>query len=149
MIVFNSLEFIFRILPVSVLLCALVPGAGFSWVLLLLSLLLYWIADPSFIWLLMAVLFVNYLLAWWIGCCRGKAGRRLFLILSVVCDFGLLFGFKFSLFPFLAGGGVMPLGISFYIFRAVSYTADVCSGKVRPELSPFKLCLYLYMFCLL
>lgn len=145
-IVFNSLEFIFRILPVSVLLCALVPGIGFSGVLLFLSLLLYWMADPSFIWLLLAVWLINYMLAWWMGCCRGKTGRRLFLILSVFCDFGLLFGFKFSLFPFLTGSGAIPLGISFYIFRAVSYTADVYTGKIPPELSPFKLCIYLYMF---
>ena len=46
-IVFNSLEFIFRILPVSVLLCALVPGIGFSGVLLFLSLLLYGKAAVS------------------------------------------------------------------------------------------------------
>lgn len=145
-IVFNSLEFIFRILPISVLLCALIPGTGFRCVLLLLSLLLYWMAEPSFIWLLFAVLLVNYMLAWWMGCCKGKTGRRLFLILSLLCDFGLLAGFKFSLFPFLSGNGVMPLGISFYIFRAAAYTADVYMEKVPPELSPFKLCLYLYMF---
>ena len=102
-IVFNSLEFIFRILPISVLLCTLIPGTGFRCVLLLLSLLLYWMAEPSFIWLLFAALLVNYMLAWWMGCCKGKTGRRLFLILSLLCDFGLLASFKFSLFPFLSG----------------------------------------------
>lgn len=145
-IIFNSPEFIFRILPVSVLLCALIPKGGFSGVLLLVSLLLYWMADPSFIWLLFTVLLVNYMLAWWMGCCEGKGWRRLFLILSVLCDFGLLACFKFSLLPFWGGNGAMPLGISFYIFRAAAYMADVYTGKIRPELSPFKLCLYLYMF---
>lgn len=99
-LVFHSLEFIFRILPICLLLCALMPGTGFSGILLLGSLLLYWMAEPSLIWLLLAVLFVNYMLAWWIGCCERKGLRRFFLALSVLCDFGLLFGFKCAAFPF-------------------------------------------------
>lgn len=145
-LVFHSLEFIFRILPICLLLCALMPGTGFSGILLLGSLLLYWMAEPSLIWLLLAVLFVNYMLAWWIGCCERKGLRRFFLALSVLCDFGLLFGFKCAAFPFWKENGAMPLGISFYIFRAVSYVADVYTGQSSPELSPFKLAVYLYMF---
>ena len=145
-LVFHSLEFIFRILPISLLLCALVPGNGFTGILLLGSLLLYWAAEPSFVWLLAAVLLVNYMLAWWIGCCKGKGLRRFFLVLSVLCDFGLLFAFKCSALPFSKENGAMPLGISFYIFRAVSYVADVYTGQCAPELSPFKLAAYLYMF---
>lgn len=114
--------------------------------MLLGSLLLYWAAEPSFVWLLAAVLLVNYMLAWWIGCCKGKGLRRFFLVLSVLCDFGLLFAFKCSALPFSKENGAMPLGISFYIFRAVSYVADVYTGQCAPELSPFKLAAYLYMF---
>ena len=130
-IVFNSPEFIFRILPVSVLLCALIPKGGFSGVLLLISLLLYWMADPSFIWLLFTALLVNYMLAWWMGCCEGKGWRRLFLILSVLYDFGLLACFKFSLLPFWGGNGAMPLGISFYIFRAAAYYTNIYLVKYK------------------
>lgn len=145
-LVFHSPEFIFRILPIFLLLCALVPGSGFSGILLSGSLLLYWMVEPSFVWLLAAVLLVNYMLAWWMGCCKGKGLRRLLLIVSVLCDFGLLFGFKYSAFSFWELNGAMPLGISFYIFRAVSYMADVYTGACDPELSPFRLATYLYMF---
>lgn len=87
---------------------------------------------------------------------------RIWLIISVVIDLGLLcyfkyayfftnmvndlFGTHFSVFDLFAyiGNGfsrsgrfmvdtiVLPVGISFYIFQVISYTADVFRGRIQP-----------------
>ena len=79
-------------------------------------------------------------------------GRRLFspkfwMWLNVIINLGILFTFKYynffveefcQLFPSLEGrsGGVisliLPVGISFYTFQALSYSIDVYRGKIEP-----------------
>lgn len=93
---------------------------------------------------------------------RGSRRGSLLLVLSVVIDLGLLayfkyayfftnmvndlFGCSFEVFDVFAyvGNGfrsagrfdvesiVLPVGISFYIFQVISYTADVYRGKIKP-----------------
>ena len=92
----------------------------------------------------------------------GSRRGSLLLVLSVVIDLGLLayfkyayfftnmvndlFGCSFEVFDVFAyvGNGfrsagrfdvesiVLPVGISFYIFQVISYTADVYRGKIKP-----------------
>ena len=92
----------------------------------------------------------------------GSRKGSLLLVLSVVIDLGLLayfkyayfftnmvndlFGCSFEVFDVFAyvGNGfrsagrfdvesiVLPVGISFYIFQVISYTADVYRGKIKP-----------------
>lgn len=87
--------------------------------------------------------------------------RRLWLVLSVVIDLGLLAYFKyayfftdmlnnllgvnfrvFDIFAYIGNGFandgrfmvdtiVLPVGISFYIFQVISYTSDVYHGRVK------------------
>ncbi len=79
-------------------------------------------------------------------------GRRLFtpkfwMIANIVLNLGVLFTFKYynffieelcQLFPSLEGrsGGVisliLPVGISFYTFQALSYSIDVYRRKIEP-----------------
>ena len=79
-------------------------------------------------------------------------GRRLFtpkfwMITNIVLNLGILFTFKYynffveelcQLFPSLEGrsGGVisliLPVGISFYTFQALSYSIDVYRQKIEP-----------------
>lgn len=40
----------------------------------------------------------------------------------------------------------IPIGLSFYIFQAISYLADVKSGKIPAETNPFKFALYMMWF---
>ena len=93
---------------------------------------------------------------------RGSRRGSLLLVLSVVIDLGLLayfkyayfftnmvndlFGCSFEVFDVFAYAGngfrsagrfdvesiVLPVGISFYIFQVISYTADVYRGKIKP-----------------
>ena len=93
---------------------------------------------------------------------RGSRRGSLLLVLSVVIDLGLLAYFKyayfftnmvndlfgctfevFDVFAYVGNGFrtagrfdvesiVLPVGISFYIFQVISYTADVYRGKIKP-----------------
>ena len=40
----------------------------------------------------------------------------------------------------------MPIGLSFYIFQAISYIADVKSGKLKAERNPLVFALYMMWF---
>ena len=75
--------------------------------------------------------------------------KRLFLTLSLVINFGILFIFKY--FNFINGAVfsmldfmnirwhvpnldiLLPVGISFYTFQAVGYTIDVYRGDIKAE----------------
>ena len=79
-------------------------------------------------------------------------GRRLFspkfwMWLNVIINLGILFTFKYynffveefcQLFPSLEGRSgwvislILPVGISFYTFQALSYSIDVYRGKIEP-----------------
>ena len=40
----------------------------------------------------------------------------------------------------------MPLGISYYTFKLISYTADVYTGKIKAERSPVVFAVYVLMY---
>ena len=91
---------------------------------------------------------------------EAKSHKKLVFVLALVYHFGLLFlykyeGFFFSLFNQALDGFdvhlpvlnlVLPVGISFYTFQAVSYLADVFVGKCRAERSFIRFGAYLTMF---
>ena len=76
-----------------------------------------------------------------------KAGK-VCACLSVVFCLAVLGWFKYA--GFLSGGrlgnGFLPVGISFYIFQAVSYSVDVYKKKIRAEKNFLKYLLYLCFF---
>jgi D-alanyl-lipoteichoic acid acyltransferase DltB (MBOAT superfamily) len=75
--------------------------------------------------------------------------RRKFLLVSVISNLGLLFAFKYFDFFMDSASGIMqqfnvitklpelkvllPVGISFYSFQALSYTIDVYEGRHKAE----------------
>ena len=88
--------------------------------------------------------------------------KKVFLIISLIINFGLLFVFKYMVFinhsfmwlydcfgwtyPIKDFDIVLPMGISFYTFQAASYTIDVFYGKYKPERNYFKLSLFIMFF---
>ncbi len=88
--------------------------------------------------------------------------RRVLLTLSLVANLGLLAAFKYadfflgSLEALLASCGVrapmpllrlvLPVGISFYTFEAVSYTFDVYRRRIRAERDPAHFLLFITFF---
>jgi len=78
-----------------------------------------------------------------------KAGRKKYLLISLVVNLGLLFLFKyFNFFSDSARAALaqfnifynapafkalLPVGISFYTFQTLSYSIDVYRGDMKPE----------------
>ena len=99
---------------------------------------------------------------WLIAAQAYKSKKKFWLCLSVIIDLGLLAYFKyayfftnmindlfgtgfrvFDIFAYIGNGFseagrfsvdtiVLPVGISFYIFQVISYTADVFRGRIQP-----------------
>ncbi len=156
--VFSSLNFMFRFLPVFLLIYFLVPGRFRNIVLLVGSLIFYGFGEPRYILLLIMSVLVNYFLARAMAANQHRNTlKKLFLILAVLYDVGTLLFFKYSNFivsnvEMVSGKEfdfpriMLPLGISFYTFQILSYVADVYCERIPCEMSLMQLGAYLCMF---
>lgn len=116
--------------------------------LILVSLGLYWYCGGVTVAVLLFVTLSDYFLARGIWKARRGAVRKLLLFFSVAIDVLLLCYFKYAsfvteiindilhtnlvsaeTFPFSA---LVPVGISFFIFKNIGYTVDVYRGKSAP-----------------
>lgn len=159
---FNSLTFAV-FLALTLLLYRLLPGWGARRNLLLVaSYLFYGAWSPPFVLLLA----FSTGLDWWLARRMGRedsaAGRRRWLLLSLVSNLGLLGYFKYGEFLLqnfrgllLAAGIdyappgwsiVLPVGISFYTFQTLSYTIDVYRRRIEPEPSLRDFALFVSFF---
>ena len=87
----------------------------------------------------------------------GEKEKKTWLILGICLDLLVLGVFKYASFfvdtftaafglPRTTMGILLPLGLSFYIFQAISYLADVYMGKMKAESSLRKVLLYIGFF---
>lgn len=104
----------------------------------------YW--DWRFLSLILFSTFVDYFVGQRLKNCENMARRRLFLIISLVTNLGLLGCFKYfnffiesmniALAPLRLNLGtlniILPIGISFYTFQTLSYTIDVYRRQLEP-----------------
>jgi len=145
---FNSLEFLI-FFPAVVIIYFLIPHR-FRWVFLLLSSYYFYMAwRPEYIVLILISTIVDYFACIWMGKEKEKKKRKKFLYLSLICNLGLLFVFKYfnffndSIRTVVTGFNMeygipdfsllLPMGISFYTFQTLSYTIDVYRGRRQPE----------------
>ena len=156
--VFNSVVFLFCFMPLALLLYYLAPGRAKNAVLLLESVLFYCWAGITWLPLIAVLVLVNYLAGLFLGR-RQAGGRRLVLVLAVAVSAAALVFFKYTNFLIdtlnqIAGLGlssltflsVLPLGISYYIFKLISYVADVYNRKTEPERNPIDFAAYVIFF---
>ena len=156
--VFNSVVFLFCFLPLALLVYYLVPGKGKNAVLLLESLIFYCWTGITWLPLIAVLIAVNYLAGLFLGRRKG-GGRKLVLVLAVVVSAAALIFFKYTNFLIdtlnqIAGPGlsslsflsVLPLGISYYIFKLISYVADVYTRKTEPEKNLIDFSAYVLFF---
>lgn len=146
--VFNSLTFM--LFFAAVLLLHAMP---FGWKtkkinLLLASYLFYAAWNPPFIILLWISTVVDWYAAQKLVHAQKQSARRLWMLLSVVVNLGMLAYFKYGTFLLenfqllMAGFGVdytppawdiiLPVGISFYTFATLSYTLDIYLKRAAP-----------------
>lgn len=147
-LVFSSLDFLFWFLPVFLVLYAVSPRRWCSGVLFAGSILLYAMCEPAFVALLLGLTALNYLLGRGMEIKPGKRmrnGRRnLLFAAAVVLNGGLLIGLKIA--NALDANVLLPLGISFYTFKSLSYLIDVFQNQEESEHSFVRLGAYLCMF---
>lgn len=137
--VFSSLLFLFRFLPVVLAAYYILPKRCRNLVLFISSLFFYAWGEPVYVFLILTSTIVDYTAGRLIAYCQTKGYRRReagCLLLSVVVNLGLLAFFKYAAFFMhilhrLTGMAVpevsvaLPIGISFYTFQTMSYTIDV------------------------
>lgn len=151
---FSSLEFLFFFI-------AVIGGTYFiqhffttrvkDCFLLLASYFFYGYWNWIFCFLLLFITFTSYIAA--------KSTKKIGYIIGIIIPLGILFFFKY--FEFLLKSVsiilwyqfmslniriILPVGISFYTFQALSYVIDVHRGKIKAENDFIKLALYLSFF---
>ena len=119
--VFSSIMFLTRFLPLVLIVYFLVPGCmKNTWrnlVLFMFSLAFYAWGEPVYIWLMIFSTVVDYVnggLAGYFVARDKRNTAKVFVGLSVVINLTLLAVFKY------VGKFVLPIGISFYTFQSMS-----------------------------
>ena len=121
------------------------------------SLYFFYRCSGFYFLLLVATAFIDWWMARLIARSQKKWQRRLYLWISLLCSISILLFFKyfnFFLFNFNAAVGsnfqpldiVLPIGLSFYTFRTISYVVDVYKGKMEPVRSPLDYLFFLSFF---
>lgn len=143
---FNSFEF-FIFFPVVTILFFVLPQK-FRWLLLLTASCVFYMAFvPIYILILFITIIIDYFAG--IAIENSIANKKNILIISIVANVGLLAIFKY--FNFLNSNiqelatwlnwnyGIrnleilLPIGLSFHTFQAMSYTIEVYKGKQKAE----------------
>ena len=158
---FTEPTFLFVFLPILLVLYQL-PGVDYrNWLLLAASIIFYARGAGNFTWLVLAMIVFNYVAARLIDRHRGTVlGRRL-LAGAITIDLLVLAVFKYADFavgnlnaalafvgvqPFALPGILLPIGISFFTFHAISYVVDVYRQDASAQKRPVKAALYLLVF---
>jgi len=119
------------------------------WLLLLVSSCYFYMAFvPVYILILGFTIVIDYFAGIYIENAEGKK-RKLFLIFSLIANIGVLAIFKYynfindNLSIFLDGFGsnnpfpylsiLLPIGLSFHTFQAMSYTIEIYRGNQKAE----------------
>ena len=157
--VFSSLEFLLLFLPaVLVGYYAIRSELRNAW-LLVASIAFYAYGEPKFVLVMMASILFNYLAALAVSACRRPALRKSALAVAILANVALIFVYKYanfatsvvrSLFPDWQGvipqtSFLLPIGISFFTFQAISYVVDVYRGAAAQR-NPVNIALYIAMF---
>ena len=145
---FNSSEFLL-FFPIVTLLYFILPHK-LRWLHLLVSSCVFYCAFiPVYISILFLTIVIDYLAGIYIDKNQGRT-RKVFLIVSLITNIGILCVFKYNNFfidnvtailqalsinrtPISHWNILLPLGLSFHTFQAMSYTIEVYKGKQKPQ----------------
>ncbi len=156
--VFSSLFFLCVFLPINIFLYYAVNNNTYkNAVLIVSSLAFYAWGEPIWISVLVLSALFNYFIGVSIERSRGSRKGKGILVLAVAVNLFVLgffkyFGFITESINTLLGISVpvisigLPIGISFYTFKSISYIVDVYRGEVGAQKSFFKFLLYISLF---
>lgn len=157
---FTQIEFLF-LFAAALLACALVKSNGvLKWLLLLASLYFYAYWDLRFVGLMLGCVTVNYLAGLYLDKCPIPGRRKFVAGLAISLSLLVLAVFKYYGFFVTSVEGafdsmglrfpvpeiVLPVGISFFTFQALSYTIDVYRREIPACWSWRDVALYISFF---
>ncbi len=154
---FSSMTFVYMFLPIVCAIYLLARKDLQNYILLIASIIFYAWGEPRYLAIMFTTILINYVGANYISRSKNPLHCKLLLALTVVADLGFLFYFKY--FNFVMDNlnavfhahinfidVVMPIGISFYTFQALSYVVDVYRNEVKVQRDIYKLALYICLF---
>ncbi len=159
--VFSSVIFLVYFLPIFLVVYFLSPQKFKNLVLLVSSILFYSWGAPKFIFVILGTTTLDFYLVKLLYNSSDERKRKLFLILSLCLNLGLLFYFKYCNFfidnlnNILHSFGVneiiwikiiLPIGISFYTFESLTYVVDVYRRVHKPLDNFLQYQMYIIMF---
>ncbi len=146
--IFNSLQFL--IFFVIVLILFFKTPHKYRWIILLAASIYFYMSwNAKYIILLLISTSIDYFVALALNRTENKNSRKWLLSISIFSNLGILFAFKYFNFfidsfkslsdslnlglqlPIL--NVILPVGISFYTFQALSYTIDVYKKEIKVE----------------
>ncbi len=150
---FSSMTFIYAFLPILLFLYLITKKEFRNPILLLASIVFYAWGEPKYLAIMLLTILINYFGALFVE----KRNKKLSLVLTILANLGLLIYFKY--FNFIIANCnnlfhanihaldvIMPIGISFYTFQALSYVIDVYRGEVKAQKDIYKVALYICLF---
>ncbi len=126
--------------------------------LLLASITFYAWGEPYFVLVMLLSIFVNWILGLWIDKYREeKIKARMILSIMLIFNLGILGIFKYVNFfvtnlndilntNFSIPNIVLPIGISFFTFQAISYVIDIYKKDAKVQKNPLNMGLYISFF---
>lgn len=145
--IFSSILFLFRFLPLVLLLYFISPRKLRNGILFLVSLVFYAWGEPVYVVLMLFSTLVDYTHGLLVErfMKEGRRNRAKWVVASaMIVNLSLLGVFKYADFviesinavfhtgiPLLQLG--LPVGISFYTFQTMSYTIDVYRGEAKAQ----------------
>ena len=154
---FSSMTFVYLFLPIVCAAYLLARKGLQNYILLVASILFYAWGEPRYLAIMFLTIIINYVGAVYIDRSHKNKHRKILLALTILLNLSFLFYFKYFNFvmdninaafdaQFNFIDVVMPIGISFYTFQALSYVVDVYRGDVKAQRDIYKLALYICLF---
>ncbi len=166
---FNSVQF-FIFFPIVLVIYYAIPYKARTYWLLVCSYFFYMSWNPEYAILIAISTIVTWASGILIEKCgtkdtskkKVKSRKKLVVACSLIINLAILFFFKYFNFAIDLVGSVcellniqvvfskldviLPVGISFYTFQALSYTMDVYRGEIYAEKNIFKYALFVSFF---
>lgn len=156
--VFSSLTFIYVFLPIVLIGYYLIPSKAKYYWLFLANLVFYGWGEPVYVVLMLFSIFINFISGLLVDYYSpSPAKSKIVLVATIIVDIALLGYFKYTgfilqTFNTITGSSftwkdiILPLGISFYTFQAMSYPIDVYWKKVPAQKNILIFGTYISMF---
>lgn len=149
----TTIPFIFLFLPLSLAIYYVTGKKAKEYILLAVSLAFYSLFSLEYIVLFIAEIILTVTIGRLINRNRNNPAGKALLITGIALNTVLLAFFKYfnSAAGIFASGEeipsiALPLGISFFTFKAISYLTDVYKGKAVLSSNPVRDALYLSFF---